>query len=294
MRNKRALFGYGVIGKVTAKTFGIEYCFDWDAGDYKPMGKYTLDVLKECGEVWICVPTPSNKNGTCDIAAVRDIALMLAASNLWPTLVIRSTVIPGTAEYFNRIGFNVISYPEFLSEATAKEDMEFPMFCVVGGNVQTVDNFFDRYVDYFGDKSFWPMDNASAELTKYAVNALFATLVTFGNQIFDVAEAIGADYHSVKNVLTMLPWSQQHHLEVMHKGYRGYGGKCLPKDTLALAKTFGVKLLKHVDTLNQAYIQHSNSSVQPTARDREMLKQRYLTKLSTRSLRGHRNRRRII
>lgn len=270
MQSKSAIFGFGVVGQVTAKAFEIDYAFDWDniRHKYKPMGEYDLSVLKECEEVWISVPTPTDSKGHCDIKAVVAIALMLASSKLFPKLVVRSTVIPGTSEYLRKLGFDVVSYPEFLSDLTAEEDMKNPWFCVVGGKTQTVDAFFDKYIDYFGDKNFCPMDNVSAELTKYAVNSLFATLVTFGNQIYDASQQARADYQRIKWVLSMLPWSKQHHLEVMHKGYRGYGGKCLPKDTLALAKTFGLPLLKNVHSINQKYLQHNYSRLQPKRRNR--------------------------
>ena len=98
----------------------------------------------------------------------------------------------------------------------------------------------------------------AAELVKYAINSFYATKVIFGNLLYDVAESLGVDYADVKSAFVSDKRIADSHFEVMHGGYRGFGGKCLPKDLKAL-RDFGkdhgvdVSLLEKVDEINSKY-----------------------------------------
>jgi UDP-glucose 6-dehydrogenase len=98
-----------------------------------------------------------------------------------------------------------------------------------------------------------------AEMVKYFGNTWFSTKVVFANQIYDLCEALGIDYDIVKEGASADKRIGRTHLDVFHKGYRGYGGKCLPKDTRALIQLgdqLGVELalLKRVEELNNALV----------------------------------------
>jgi len=268
--NKTALFGYGVVGKQTARIFKPDIIVDWDAKkqDYKILKGRVIDWL-HCKEVWICVPTPSDKQGKCDISLVEKVSQFVVDNGFKGDVIIRSTVIPGTTKKFIKKFPNlshIISYPEFLRMKYAKEDTDNPWAMVLGCDDLTWlhDSFLPQY-KYFTkhrDKTF-AFDNTTAEMAKYANNTLFSTLVVFANQIYDACQKSGANYADIWELLIFLPWQEHNHLDVKLDGYRGYDGHCLPKDTLALAKTFNLKLLKYVDKLNQTYLQCSDSSIQP-------------------------------
>jgi UDP-glucose 6-dehydrogenase len=103
------------------------------------------------------------------------------------------------------------------------------------------------------------MPAKDAEMVKYFGNTWFSTKVIFANQMYDMCQAVGADYDAVKEAAAADKRIGRSHLEVFHKGYRGYGGKCLPKDTRALielGERLGVEmaLLKRVEELNEALV----------------------------------------
>ena len=107
---------------------------------------------------------------------------------------------------------------------------------------------------------------AAAELVKYAINTFYATKVVFGNMLYDLACSLGADYSQVKEAFVSDKRIADSHFDVFAGGYRGYGGKCLPKDLLALVelgkkKGVDVGLLEKVDEMNEKY-KNSNVKVQ--------------------------------
>ena len=102
------------------------------------------------------------------------------------------------------------------------------------------------------------MPAASAELVKYAVNTYYATKVVFGNMLYDLCQSLDIDYQEVKDAFVSDQRITDSHFDVMHGGYRGYGGACLPKDLLALVelgknKGVDVGLLEKVDEMNKKY-----------------------------------------
>lgn len=268
MQIKSALFGYGVIGKQTAKHFKFAVIVGWDKAkkEFKFL-KGSLTKLKNCGEVWICVPTPADKHGRCDTKEVFHVAEFVKSLKINPVLVVRSTVIPSTAKKLQKMGFEVISYPEFLRQKYAKKDMANPWAVVLGCPLNLKDwlksEFLPRhkYFETHKDKLFLMTPNATAEIAKYASNALFAVLVVFANQVYDVCEKTKADYLWISEFLRALPWREHCHLSIWHDGYRGYKGHCLPKDIKAFTKEFNLPLLRAVEKINAKYLLNSDSNL---------------------------------
>jgi len=94
----------------------------------------------------------------------------------------------------------------------------------------------------------------TAEVIKYTMNSFFALKVIFGNQIWDVAKSIGADYEKIKTVLEKHKWGSKNGWNVWHNGGRGFDGRCLPKDVSAFINAFDLPLLKEVDRINKELI----------------------------------------
>ncbi|HXH22842.1 MAG TPA: hypothetical protein VNN10_12520 [Dehalococcoidia bacterium] len=184
--------------------------------------------------VFACVPTPYQPGSGFDDSIMRGAIAALSGSK---TIVIKSTVLPGTTDSIqgdypqHRILFN----PEFLRENSALEDFVRPDRQIVGyarrWDAETARAVL-RLLPRASFESVMPA--RSAELIKYATNAFLALKVTFANELFDLACALDADYELVRAGLAADARIGPSHLDVHDSGYRGYGGKCLPKDTMAL------------------------------------------------------------
>ena len=195
-----------------------------------------LGSLKEINEaelVYVCVPTPYVAGVGFDDSAIADAISHLRAGK---TIVIKSTVLPGTTDKFQRLNpqHTVLFNPEFLREKTANEDFLTPDRQIIGycgsdseeaaGIIQTLPRAPYEAI----------VPAAAAEMTKYATNCFLAMKVIFGNELFDLCQAVSIDYELVKQGFSVDKRIGDSHFNVLDSGYRGYGGKCLPKDTMSL------------------------------------------------------------
>lgn len=212
------------------------------------------DKISQADIIFICVPTPYNEQGH-DLSMVYEAVENIKSEG--KIIVIKSTVLPGTTTDLqvkysqHKFLFN----PEFLTESTADQDFKYPDRQLVGYTKQSY-NVAGDLMELLPLAPFSRiMPAAEAELVKYYCNAWFATKVVFANQIYDVAKKLGLDYDRIKEAAAADKRIGRSHLDVMHKGYRGYGGKCLPKDMRSLikfAESLGLnpKLWKVVEEIN--------------------------------------------
>ena len=217
---------------------------------------------------FIAVGTPPDEDGSADmqyvIAAAREIGRRMSG---WKVIVDKSTVPVGTADRVRAaitgelasrnvdFDFAVVSNPEFLKEGAAVEDFMRPDRIVIGADderaiaaMRTIYAPFQR-----NRERLMVMDVRSAELTKYAANAMLATRISFMNELANLAERLGADIEMVRQGIGSDPRIGWHFL---YPG-AGYGGSCFPKDVKALqytARQFGhpLKLLHAVEEVNEA------------------------------------------
>ncbi len=169
-------------------------------------------------------------------------------------IVIKSTFAPGTTEYFvEKHPHLAFCYnPEFLTESTAWEDFVHPNFQILGITEQTRE-FVPALFSILPDAPMKKVIGArEAELLKHTINSYFAMKVIFFNQIYDASKVIGADYDVVREIIVKHPWVGDSHSIVWHKGYRGFGGKCLPKDVSALSKVVPLPLLRTLIEVNES------------------------------------------
>lgn len=253
--NKAAVLGYGVVGKATALAFGIDKHYD-----IKPeLSNITLEEVAKLRYLFICLPTPT-VNGLQDNQAIRDLIRKLESLGCTGLYIIRSTVLPTTADgIMIELGMDrIISNPEFLTQDKWEEDAKHPELVVIGTHIK-------KYADevaaiYEGRyKYLKPLitDNITAELTKYAFNTFFVTKVVFANEIFDFAEKVGANYEFIKNRLLEHPWGSKNHFEIWHKGGRGAKGNCLPKDLEAFTTLSNSLFFQVVKELNARFPEKS-------------------------------------
>ncbi len=200
--------------------------------------------VDEADTVFVCVPTPYVPGRGFDGGAVDDAIRGLSGGK---RIVIKSTVLPGTTESFQRRypQHTLLFNPEFLREKTAVDDFIQPDRQIVGycGEDRDAAEAVMRLLPRAPYEAIVPA--TAAELVKYATNSFLAVKVVFGNELFDLAGALGVDYDDVRGALAADERIGESHLDVLDGGYRGYGGKCLPKDTMSLldlAAEMGVAL----------------------------------------------------
>jgi len=219
-----------------------------------PKGYASIESLADADIVFVCVPTPYTPGYGFDDRHLLEAVSSLRGSK---TVVIKSTVLPGTTEMLqdripqHRFLFN----PEFLREATALDDFLRPDRQIVGCTAASSGEA-ERVMALLPRAPFERVCAASeAELAKYAANSFLAVKVSYANEMFDLCECLRLDYDVVRDIVGADVRIGASHMEVLHDGYRGFGGKCLPKDShalLDLARTIGIDLhvLRAADRVN--------------------------------------------
>jgi UDPglucose 6-dehydrogenase len=221
-------------------------------------------AIKESNVIFITVGTPPGKNHEADLFAVKSVAEQIGRNmNTYKVIVNKSTVPVGTAELVKNIikrnqtgeyEFDVISNPEFLREGAAVKDFTNPDRIVIGTDSERAKKIMVSI--YRGiartDKPVFITDIKSAEMIKYASNAMLATRISFMNEIAQLCEKVGAD---VKSVAKGVGLDNRIGPRFLQAGM-GYGGSCFPKDVKAqsdLMKQNKVKnkLLSAVNTINE-------------------------------------------
>ena len=228
--------------------------------------------------VFIAVGTPPDEDGSADLQYVLAVARTIGRHLQVPTVVVNKSTVPvGTADKVRaaiaeelaargvEIAFDVVSNPEFLKEGDAVADCMRPDRIVIGAASEEPVAVMRRLYAPFNRNHdrVVEMDVRSAELTKYAANAMLATKISFMNEIANIAERVGADIEQVRQGIGSDPRIGWHFI---YPG-AGYGGSCFPKDVQALAMTarqHGVqpRLLDAVEAVNDAQKGHLFELVQ--------------------------------
>lgn len=168
-------------------------------------------------------------------------------------VIIKSTFVPGTA---NKIqdrfpDLKIIYNCEFLTEATAWRDFTEPLFQIIGTTKQSYDEAKELFKMLPDAPIKRVMSVKDAEIVKHAKNSYYALKVTWFNQLYDACNELGGDYEVVRSILVNDPWIGDSHSIIWHKGYRGFGGKCLSKDPLNFTKVAHIPLLEKAIELNK-------------------------------------------
>ena len=251
---KIGVIGVGMVGGAMQHYFekkeGIEL-FLYDKG--KNIG--SPEEVNKAEIVFICVPTPYLKDGKgFDLSYVESAFDMLQGEKV---VVIKSTVMPGATEMLQQKypQHKILMNPEFLTEETADQDMSYPDRQIIG--------YTEKSQDVAGDiMQLLPLapfervlPSTEAEMVKYFGNTWFSVKVSFANQMYDLCQVMGIDYDRMVEAAAADKRIGRTHLNIFHKGARGYGGKCLPKDIKALiqladAKGVDLKLHKTAEEIN--------------------------------------------
>jgi UDPglucose 6-dehydrogenase len=217
--------------------------------------------------IFIAVGTPPDEDGSADLSYVLAVARSVGQHlDRYAVVVNKSTVPVGTADRVREtvaaelaarqvsVEFDVVSNPEFLKEGAAVEDCLRPDRIIVGSSSPRAVAVLRRLYAPFNrnHERLVVMDERSAELTKYAANAMLATKISFMNEIANIAERVGADVELVRRGIGADPRIGYHFI---YPG-AGYGGSCFPKDVQALERTarshgYEAQLLDAVEAVNR-------------------------------------------
>ena len=218
-------------------------------------------AVRDSSIIFIAVGTPPGEDGSADVQQVLGVARDVAkAMNGYKVVVDKSTVPVGTSARVREVirretthPFSVVSNPEFLKQGAAVEDFMKPDRVVIGAEDPRAEALMREVYSPFTRTGapIMVMDCASAELTKYAANAMLATRISFMNEIANVCEVVGADVDHVRRAIGS---DKRIGPSFLFPGI-GYGGSCFPKDVQALIhfagkKDYEFQILRAVEAVN--------------------------------------------
>ena len=253
------IIGQGFVG--TAVREGLK--------KYHTIRTYDLDETKRnCDSIeelvdkstvlFVCLPTPMNKDGSCNtdivegmVTELDNLALIRQCANR--VVVIKSTIPPGTTEKLNEEckHIQVIFNPEFLTEANFIDDFKNQDRIIIGGPRPASTRVRQLFYKAFPKAHIIKTGSTTAEMVKYMTNTFLTTKVSFANEIYEICESLGVDYDKVTEYATYDERLGKSHWAVPGPdGDLGFGGHCLPKDVSAIVKEFGSELLKTVLEVN--------------------------------------------
>ncbi|MEX2105173.1 MAG: UDP-glucose/GDP-mannose dehydrogenase family protein, partial [Bacilli bacterium] len=233
---------------------------------------FTTDLFESIRSslfIFIAVGTPSDVDGTADLSNVINVAIQIGdILNSYSIIINKSTVPIGSGEkvkyaireqlvrrVLHDFDFDIVSNPEFLREGAAVEDFMNPNRIIIASDNPRAIKYMEHLYEPLIKKGhpMLVMDTSTAELTKYAANAMLATRISFINEMAGICEAVGAD---IENVSRGIGLDHRIGKYFLSAGI-GYGGSCFPKDVRALINSASkmnvkTKLLRSVEEINNA------------------------------------------
>tara|TARA_B100000989_G_scaffold172949_2_gene129653 strand:+ start:1812 stop:2606 length:795 start_codon:yes stop_codon:yes gene_type:complete len=215
----------------------------------------SIDDLLSTEIIYIAVPSPSKKDGSCDTSIVENLIEDLSKKEFSGIIAIKSTVEPGTTKrLINKHSKKICFVPEFLKERSAKEDFIKHGTLIIGSQDDDTIKAVIRSHGKLPEKTL-SMDPTEAEMVKYFHNVFNAMRVVFANEIYEICKHESINYENVLlGTLERNDYSDSY-LKV-NKDLRGYAGVCLPKDTKALAayckkNNLSLKLFENIEQSNE-------------------------------------------
>ena len=197
--------------------------------------------------IFVCVPTPMKKDGSCDTSIVESVVhelngLAITRQDANRIIAIKSTIPPGTTDRLNKECkyVSVIFNPEFLTEANFIEDFRNQNRIIIGGQRPASTKLRQVYSLAFPDATIVKTGSKTAEMVKYMTNTFLATKVSFANEMYNICSRLDIDYDKVVEYSTYDERLGKSHWAVPGPdGKMGFGGSCFPKDINALVHICG-------------------------------------------------------
>lgn len=280
---KIGILGYGVVGRGIHRLFrdSVTAIFDplLDDGHEQTteLMKQIYDISKDVAVnekgsfsdldmVVVSVPTDESDDWSANTTILREVLSWLSEVVSTRTIIlIKSTTPPKDLAELSQTYKHLVFSPEFMGESKYytppwkyphPSDMQSHTWQVFGGDSADTSVCVDIFKRRMGvDTQYWQTDIVTASLAKYIENSFFAMKVTFVNEWYDVAQQFGVDWNELRELWLLDPRINRNHTLVFPKD-RGYGGKCLPKDTRAIMKAlsdigYRPKLMLAMDEVNQ-------------------------------------------
>jgi len=253
---KIGIIGYGMVGQAVQYGFSNEEIRIYDK--YKK-SEALKKVVEKSDYIFVCLPTPikSDQSGidlTIVNSAIKEIVSISKGTD--KIIIIKSTVVPGTTKkYVQKYKDSLFCFnPEFLTERAFLQDFVNADRIIIG----TENSFVFRRVSSLYQKimpkvSIFQTDTTSAEMVKYMTNCFLATKVIFANEMYEICQKLGVKYEEIKKMIVADTRIFDSHLDIT--ALQGFGGKCFPKDLLALIalakkKNVGTEILDAVWSKN--------------------------------------------
>ena len=271
------IVGQGFVGNAVYQKFKNYYDVLTNDLDENKSTATLENLTQMCSTIFLCLPTPMKSDGKCDTSILEKVldTIDLLTDNLETkkTIVIKSTIPPGTTEKFNKRyeSLDIVFNPEFLTERNAVEDYNNQDRIILGGPRPSTTELKQIFSKVFPKAHIIKTDSTHAEMVKYLTNSFLATKVSFANEIYQICKGLDIDYDKVVEYATHDERLGKSHWNVPgHDGDFGFGGHCFPKDLSALLRL--AEDLNVVDNVLSA-VEQTNYSVRKN-RDWEKMKGR--------------------
>jgi UDP-glucose 6-dehydrogenase len=236
---KVAIIGYGWVGKFMEQQFPDAYVYDPLVGKGDNKSK-----VNECDISFICVPSPCPNEGVLDTSIVEECVSWCEC----PTIVIRSTVNPGTCDYLEqKYNRNIVMQPEYLGETVAHPllNPKTRAFLILGGKPKYRRKVIEVYQSvYNANTNIRQVTNYEAEVIKLSENRAISFKVAQCQELYDVCENAGIDYYTIRDAVYADDTRFNLWWTLIFPDKRGFNSKCIPKDVYAWcawAESFGYK-----------------------------------------------------
>jgi len=265
---KIGIVGQGYVGSAVREVFSKHY----ETNTFDLNGNCTCRDLEELIDssdvIFVCVPTPMKKDGSCDTSIVDSVVhelngLAITRQDANRIIAIKSTVPPGTTNRLNKECeyISVIFNPEFLTEANFIDDFKNQNRIIIGGERPSTTKLRQVYSLVFPDVKIVKTGSITAEMVKYMTNTFLATKVSFANEMKMICDGLNIDYDKVVEYSTYDERLGKSHWAVPGPdGKLGFGGSCFPKDLNALIMVAD-ELSIHASVLYSAW--DTNLEVRP-------------------------------
>ena len=235
------IIGQGFVGNAVYNKFKNYYnvlTFDLD----KSLCNSSFEKInKECIYIFVCLPTPMNKDGSCYTGIVEDLLIKINkyANEISQTkiVIVKSTIPPGTTKQWNDKfdNLSIVFNPEFLTEANAVRDYENQNRIILGGLTHITLELNSIFSTVFPTAKIINTNSTDAEMVKYTTNSFLAMKVSFANEIYQICKKVNANYDKViESTIEDVRLGKSHWKVPGPDGDFGFGGHCFPKDINAL------------------------------------------------------------
>ena len=272
--NKIGIIGQGYVGEAVKLVFEKNCIVETYDINKSSSCKSIEELLMKTDIIFICLPTPMNLDGSCNISIVDEVLKEIDRFSKSNHLIaIKSTIPPKTTDFFKNKyqNISILFNPEFLTEANYIDDFRNQNRIIIGGNNKEANILYKIYKNIFTKSKVIITDPTTAEMIKYTTNTFLATKVSFANEIKQVCDSLNINYETlIQYTLHDKRIADSHLLVPGPDGKKGFGGSCFPKDINALI-SLGKELKINLNVIEGAW--KTNLSVRPK-KDWEKLKGR--------------------